>query len=303
MAQPTLTLVCAKTENGELEAAQSKLERHFQLTGSDPWQIIAPDKASFRSLQTEEYERLKGSERSNLIKLTDELTCDWALQPCFPQPKKLLIADMDSTIIMQESLDELADMVGIGPQIAQITELAMRGELDFKTALARRLRLLKNHPISLFEKLLDERIMISPGAVELVGSLNDASTYCVLATGGFGLIANKIAKKCGFHKIYANQLEVQCEPRTGEDRLTGGWLPPLIDEEGKLKALQMEAKLNQLKLSDSVAIGDGANDLPMLQAAGLGIAYHGKPLLRQKTFAQINHGDLTSALYFQGLSP
>lgn len=219
---------------------------------------------------------------------------DWAILPRYGRKKKLLVSDMDSTMIGQECIDELAALHGIGAQVAGITERAMNGELDFKEALAARVALLKGMDAALLETVFADRITLTPGARTLVATMRANGAFTLLVSGGFTYFTKRVADAIGFHGDVANQLEI------ADNALTGNVVPPILDKESKLNALHAAAAQMKLELSQTMAIGDGANDLPMLKAAGLGIGYHAKEIVRKEVTASINHTDLTSALYFQG---
>ena len=205
--------------------------------------------------------------------------------------KKMLICDMDSTIIEQECIDELADYVGKKAEVAEITERAMRGELDFEAALRERVALLKGLPVATLQQCFDERITLSPGAETLVKGMKGRGTHTVLVSGGFAFFAGRVAQKAGFDAFFANVLLEENGVLTGEVR------PPILDKNAK--KLIMEKKMQQLDLTaDAVlAIGDGANDLPMLQAAGMGVAYRAKPVVQEATKAHLNHATLDYLLH------
>ncbi len=207
--------------------------------------------------------------------------------------KKLLIADMDATIIQGESLDELADHLKIRDKIAPITEQAMRGEIDFEEALKQRVLLLKGLAVTaLFETV--GNIKYSPGAETLVKTMSRFGMKCVLVSGGFDVFTRHVAGALGFHKSFGNRLGIHA------DRLTGEVIPPIVDKEIKRKMLENEARNNGIEIGHIVAIGDGANDIPMLQAAGAGVGYFAKPAVQEAVPHQIRHTDLTSVLYMQG---
>lgn len=225
-----------------------------------------------------------------------EFPVDWALQQVSGRQKKLLLADMDSTMITVECIDELADFANIKDKVAAITEAAMRGELDFQTALIERVALLKGLDTSVLEQCYDERIKITPGAETLLATMAHSGAYSALVSGGFTFFTNKVASKLGFSIDKANVLGIEA------GKLTGTVLPPICDantKEETLKRLQTEQALKQ---QDIIAVGDGANDIPMLKAAGLGVAYRAKPLAQAAADASINHTDLTTLLFFQGYS-
>jgi phosphoserine phosphatase len=220
---------------------------------------------------------------------------DAVLQPTAGREKKIVISDMDSTMIEQECIDELADLVGRKKEVAAITERAMNGELDFKAALRERVALLAGLTTADLARVMDERITLMPGAKTLITTMKARGCHTVLVSGGFTFFTSRVAAEIGFHEDHANQLEIK------NDRLTGKVVEPVLDKESKLQILQHIAAQHRLELSATLAIGDGANDLPMLQAAGLGVAYHAKPVVQQQVAARINHNDLSALLFLQGI--
>ncbi|MFT6008197.1 MAG: phosphoserine phosphatase [Parasphingorhabdus sp.] len=221
---------------------------------------------------------------------------DIAVQPAANRRKQLLISDMDSTMITIECIDELADYAGIKPQIAAITERAMLGELDFEEALRGRVALLKGLDTAAIQQCLDERVKIMPGAEQLVRTMAQAGAATILVSGGFTKFAKPVAQAIGFESFHANVL--------GENggHLTGELDGPIVDSKRKDELLQSAAQAANLPLDLCVAVGDGANDIPMLQRAGLGIAYHAKPKAAQAADIAIRYNDLTALLYIQGIS-
>ena len=211
------------------------------------------------------------------------------------KPKKLLIADMDATIIRGESLDELAVLAGISAEISQITARAMAGELDFEDALAARLALVKGQPVSLLE-MVAANTQITPGAKELVKTMRANGASCYLISGGFTFLTSVIAKKLGFTGHHANEIAIE------QGKLAGYAEPPILGKQAKYDFLNQYIKQMQIKPSDSLCVGDGANDMMMLQAAGMGVAFEGKPALREAIETQISYSDLTALLYLQGYS-
>jgi len=207
--------------------------------------------------------------------------------------KKLLVADMDATMIEGETLDELAGHLGLKDQIAPITAAAMRGEIDFHEALTMRVKLLAGLPSSALQKTLDE-VRYSKGAESLVKTMNRYGGKCVLISGGFDMFTAKVAGALGFYKHIGNRLGV------AGDKLTGEVIPPIVDKLAKKKTVEDEARLLGIDPRAVVAVGDGANDIPMLQAAGAGVGYYGKPAVQAATPHQIRYTDLTSILYMQG---
>lgn len=209
--------------------------------------------------------------------------------------KKLLLADMDSTMIEQECIDELADALDIKPQIAAITERAMHGELDFKEALTTRVKLLKGLSLATVKEIRRERITLTPGGRVLVKTMREYGAFTSLVSGGFTLFADYFAKRIGFDEAVANVLEFD-----EAQNLTGNVIPPIIDGASKVTRLaELTATLN-ITPQDSICVGDGANDLPMLKKAGMGIACHAKPAIAEAAPYTITHGDLTALLYLQG---
>ena len=210
--------------------------------------------------------------------------------------KKLLIADMDSTIINVECLDELADMAGLKPKIAAITERAMRGELEFEAALRERVGMLKGLDISALEKTWAERVRLNPGAASLLATMRANGAHTMLVSGGFSFFTRKVAEAAGFHAERGNTLLDDGAALTGEVGT------PILGREAKLQALEEEAARLGIGMEECLAVGDGANDLAMIQRAGLGVAYHAKPVVADAAGARINHNDLTALLYLQGYS-
>ena len=207
--------------------------------------------------------------------------------------KQLLIADMDSTIIRQESLDHLAYIAGKGDEIAAITASAMAGELDFEQALDKRLSMLAGESAHLIDQVIAET-QITKGAAELVGTMRALGAKCFLVSGGFTFLTGPVSKQLGFHRHYANHLIV------AEDKLAGAVEKPILDKDSKLVHLHALTSEFGLTVQDAATIGDGANDLAMLEAAGLGVAFEGKPLLREQIPIQLNHTDLRGLLFLQG---
>lgn len=223
-----------------------------------------------------------------------ELPVDWALVPVEGRKKRLLVADMDSTIINVECIDELADLAGIKPEIAAITERAMRGELAFEPALIERVAKLKGLPLAMLQRCYDERVKLNPGARTLVQTMKAHGAACWLVSGGFTFFTERVAAAAGFDSQRANVL------LDDGASLTGDVQRPILGREAKLQTLQSEAAALGISASDALAIGDGANDLDMIKAAGLGIAYRAKPIVAAEAQARIEHTSLEAALFFQG---
>ena len=208
--------------------------------------------------------------------------------------KKLLVADMDSTIINVECLDELADMAGLKPKIAAITERAMRGEIEFEAALKERVGLLKGLKLDALERTYMERVRLNPGAKSLLATMRANGAHTMLVSGGFGYFTQRVAEAAGFHVERGNTLLDDGEALTGEVGM------PILGREAKLQALIEGAAAQKIGLEETLAVGDGANDLAMIQKAGLGVAYHAKPVVAEAAGAAIAHNDLTALLYLQG---
>ena len=209
--------------------------------------------------------------------------------------KHLLIADMDSTMITVECIDELADYAGIKAQISAVTEAAMRGELDFESALDARVALLKGLDEGVIQRCLDERVTIMPGAEALVKTMRGRGATAILVSGGFTRFAEPVAARIGFHRAIANRLEI------AEGVLSGTVTKPIVGAQTKLDTLRAATAELGLPEAATLAVGDGANDLAMIGAAGLGVAYHAKPIVAAAAAARIDHGDLTALLYAQGI--
>lgn len=207
--------------------------------------------------------------------------------------KRVLVADMESTIIKQEMLDEIGAEIGIGPRIAEITRRAMNGEIDFKGALRERVGLLAGVPVGVLEEL-KARIELMPGAAVLLATLKKHGVHTALVSGGFRTYTGFIRQRLAFDEDHANDLEIS------GGRLTGRPLEPILDKDSKLASLVRIAAERQVPLTATCTVGDGANDLPMLKAAGLGVAFRAKPVVAAEARAKIDHGDLTALLYAQG---
>ncbi|PWB93916.1 phosphoserine phosphatase SerB [Methylosinus sporium] len=219
---------------------------------------------------------------------------DVIVQPKAGRRKRLLVADMDSTMIGQECVDELAEFAGIRERIAKITERAMRGELEFEPALRERVALLAGLPVSIIETIFAERISFTPGARRLIATMRANGAYTALVSGGFTPFAERIAAGLGFHEARANRLE------TREGRITGIVLPPIAGAAAKREALDELRETLALPAEATLAVGDGANDLDMLAAAGLGVAYHAKPKVAEVAAARVDRADLSALLFAQG---
>jgi phosphoserine phosphatase len=219
---------------------------------------------------------------------------DVCVVPAERRRKRLLVADMDSTIIEQECIDEMADVLGLKPQISAITERAMRGELAFEEALRARLSLLAGIDEAALARVYEQRVTLMPGARALVATMRKNGAYCALVSGGFTFFTSRVAARVGFDENRANTLGLD------SGRLTGSVVGPILGREAKLAALQELTVAKGLDVAETLAVGDGANDLAMIEAAGLGVAYRAKPVVAAQADAAITHGDLTALLYLQG---
>lgn len=216
---------------------------------------------------------------------------------CLPnreRRKKLLLADMDSTMIEQECLDEIAGYAGFKDQVAKITERAMAGELEFEPALRERVALLKNLKTSVLEDVFRDKISLMPGGPTLVKTMGTNGATAILVSGGFTFFTSRIAQACGFHHHFANEL------LSNGMELTGKVKEPILGKQAKKDTLDRFISELNISPAQSMAVGDGANDKDMLIASGLGVALHGKPILRQAADATVDYGDLTALLYLQG---
>ncbi len=223
----------------------------------------------------------------------DGAPLDLAAQPAAGRRKGLLVADMESTIIGQELVDELAELAGVHDRIAAITARSMAGEIDFAASLYERVGLLAGLPTDTLARVA-ERITLNPGARTLVRTLRAGGAHTALVTGGFTYFAEAVARDCGFDELRGNELLIH------GGRLSGAVGEPILGPEAKLTALTDLAERHGLVMAATAAIGDGANDLDMVCAAGMGVAYRGKPVLRQAARFRLDHGDLTALLYLQG---
>ncbi|MBV9750662.1 MAG: phosphoserine phosphatase SerB [Acetobacteraceae bacterium] len=234
-------------------------------------------------------------DRALIAAALDGAPVDWAVLPAEHRRKRLLIADMDSTIVTGETLDELAAQAGVGEQVAAITRESMEGKLDFAQALRARVAMLRGLPLAALERTW-EGVRLSPGARTLVATMRAHGARAVLVSGGFTFFTGRIAALCGFDAHQANLL---LDDGTA---LTGAVAEPILDRDAKLTALRRWAGDLGLSHRDTLAVGDGANDLAMIQEAGLGIAYRAKPVVAAAAGARVDHADLRALLYFQGYS-
>ncbi|NVJ91140.1 MAG: phosphoserine phosphatase SerB [Methylocystaceae bacterium] len=230
----------------------------------------------------------------NLAELKNKLPhVDTILQQKKDRRKKLLIADMDSTIVTGETLDDLAEFAGIKEEVAAITQRAMNGEIQFRDALAERVQMLKGLSATFLEEAM-KMVTLTPGAKELVATMKANGGYCALVSGGFTFFTSRVAQQVGFDFNAGNTMEIV------DGILTGNVLEPIVTKDSKLSYLKSLCQEQRLTTDHAVAVGDGANDLPMILEAGLGIAYHAKPSVVAKSKHNIQNGDLRSLLFAQG---
>jgi phosphoserine phosphatase len=281
-------VLCLVAEPGALETAiVNRLRR--EIGGSAHW--LADGEACELTL---EGDADKALERARAA--TAGMAVDACLLPAAQRRKQVLVSDLDSTIITIETIDELADWAGVKAEVAAITRRAMRGELDFAMALCARVRLLEGLPETIFEEVYRERARLMPGARTLIRTMRAWGAVTALVSGGFAPVAERVRAEVGFDLAQANTLEIV------DGRLTGRVVPPIVGSDAKLAMLERLRAERRLEATQTLAVGDGANDLPMLLAAGLGVAYHAHPPVARQAPVTIEHSDLRALLYLQGIA-
>ncbi len=277
----------ASLDSSTADAARRALGALGARAGATDW--LEPGKACDIPFTGTDPAKAQSAVRAAL----DGAELDLLAQPASGRRKRLLVADMDATMTVGETIDDLASLAGIGPEIAAITASAMRGELDFPSALRRRVALLQGLPESALLKVRDA-MKPMPGARMLVATMKKHGAHTVLVSGGFDVFTSHARGLIGFDESHGNRLEV------AGGKLTGRVLDPILGRDAKLETLKQAAASCGIPLSDAVAVGDGANDLGMVKAAGLGVAFHAKPVVAEAAGARVDRGDLTSLLYMQG---
>lgn len=281
------------TSAGPLDA--DRIEAARRVAASAGAAMLAPRRLSSNAAEI----AFDGPAPAILVAVRAALGCapiDTNVIPAANRVKRLLISDMDSTIIPVECIDEIADFAGVKDRVSAITERAMQGELDFDGALRERVGLLKGLPCAALERTYAERISLNPGAEQLVGEMKAAGALTALVSGGFTYFTEKIAAAAGFERHQANTLLIV------DGVLTGEVADPILGREAKLTALQSLTAEIGVTPADAVAVGDGANDLAMIEAAGLGVAYRAKPAVAAKADARLDYSDLSAILRLQGIA-
>jgi len=268
------------------------LQDHGQGVAEQDIEWLQPDHAAQIMTSTDAHSSLADL-HANLRAAADGISIDVNLVATNNRRKKLLIADMDSTIIADESLDDMAARAGIGAAVAEITARSMNGELNFEEALEARVAMLAGKPATLFDDTLAATRLID-GAQILVRTMRNHGAKCYIVSGGFMPIATPVAESCGFHAAHANDMDL------ADGQIVGTVKKPILGRNAKAEIMADYCQRLQLHSDDVAAIGDGANDLAMLQTAGMGVAFRGKPLLRNAIRLQLNHTNLTGLLFLQG---
>ncbi|MCB1490993.1 MAG: phosphoserine phosphatase SerB [Rhodobiaceae bacterium] len=279
------------------DAVVAAVGGHSGVTGPGRW--LCPNEAwetgiSLASDAAEDFKPARDSLADEIRDLMGGAPVDVAIVPAGHRRKRLLIADMDSTMIEQECIDELAGALGLKERVAAITERAMRGEIAFEPAVRERVGLLKGLTRDEIGQIADARISLMPGACTLVRTMRASGAYTALVSGGFTIFTSRIARIIGFDMNRANELLFE------DDRLTGAVAEPILGQDAKRQTLLELVESHGLDMAETLAVGDGANDLAMIRLAGTGVAYRAKPAVAAAADVRIDHGDLTALLYLQG---
>ncbi len=282
-----LTLIAGPRERPDLPRLAAAIAGSLGITAEPIW--LAPGEACDLAFDAPGPARAEEAARA----LIGGAGVDVLVQPLAERRKRLLVADMESTIIENEMLDELADFLGLRPQISEITRRAMNGEIDFAAALEARVGLLAGMADRVLEKAA-ERIRLTPGARQLIATMRAAGAVTALVSGGFTIFAERVAAELGFDHVVANRLDMSA------GHTTGTLQPPIVTGETKRQTLLALAAEHGISLEQTMAVGDGANDLPMLATAGFGLAFRAKPLVASTARWRIVHADLTALLFAQG---
>jgi phosphoserine phosphatase len=285
--------VAAAATTAAVDAAVASLRQLGALIEGRTW--LARDRACDILFDELDPDQADAAARSGIRAALGPAPIDLVAQPVLGRRKLLLLADMESTIIANEMLDELADLLGLKAKVAAITARAMNDEIDFAAALRERVALLKDLPESALAEA-GQRIRVTPGAGELVATMRGNGAFTVLVSGGFRAYSAAIREALGFDLDVANELVI------AGGRLVGTVVEPILGRDAKLQALKRLAADRSLPLTATLAVGDGANDIAMIEAAGLGIAYHARPAVAARARRRIEHNDLTALLYAQGYS-
>lgn len=288
MADLVATLITPPGNGSKLAAGIRILRGVVDDTGID--ELARDEAVDIHFRPTEALNELK----LRLHRLISDLPIDLVVQSAAGRKKRLLIADMDSTVIGQECIDELADFAGLKPRIAAITDRAMRGEIEFEPALRERVKLLKGLPVDAIDRVLAERIRLNEGAKTLVATMRANGAYTILISGGFTAFVEPVAAMAAFDESHANRL------LQADGKISGAVAEPILGRKAKLATLEDAIIRLGVAAKDTLAVGDGANDLGMIFRAGLGVAFHAKPKVAEAADARIDHADLTALLFAQG---
>ena len=289
MTEFALTLIAGGASEPLLAAHVDRVCKKLALDCKRDW--LAPDQACDLVFSTD---APAAEITKQALDALDGARIDVVCAPLSGRRKKILISDMDSTIIGQECIDELGDAIGAGQAIRKITQEVINGNIGFSDALRQRLVLMKGMRFDLLERVFAERISLNAGARTLVQTMRAHGAFCILVSGGFSFFTSRIAQQVGFHDHQANELTFD------NDELTGQVREPILGRSAKLETLNSLCEERGLTPDDVIAVGDGANDIKMIAAAGLGVAYHASESLKQHANAHIDHGDLSALLFAQG---